>query len=78
MHGETRRGVREFVGARIRTIRERRGMSVRKLSELSDIPEFMISTIEGGRMRITFENLLCLARALGVSVVELFGDGDTD
>ena len=53
-------------------------MSVGELSELSDIPEFMIGTIEGGRMRITFENLLCLARGLGVSVVEFFADDEGD
>jgi transcriptional regulator with XRE-family HTH domain len=75
MHGETRRDVRAFVGARIRGVRERRGMDVRTLSELSDIPEFMIGALEGGGMQMRFENLLCLARALGVSVEEFFGDG---
>ncbi len=78
MHGETRRGTREFVGARIRAIRERRGMGVGKLSELSDIPEFMINTMEHGRMQMRFENLLCLARGLGVSVVEFFSDDEGD
>ncbi|MHC5054507.1 MAG: helix-turn-helix domain-containing protein [Planctomycetota bacterium] len=69
MHGETRRDVRALVGARIRGLRERRGMGVQTLSELSDIPEFMIRALEGGRMRqMCLENLLCLARALGVPV----------
>ena len=76
MHGETRHDVRAFVGARIRALRERHGMSVRTLSELSDIPEFMIRTLERGGMQMRFENLLCLARALGVSVVEFFGDNE--
>ena len=76
MHGETRRGTREFVGARIRAIRERCGMDVRTLSERSDIPEFMVNTMEHGRMQMRFENLLCLARALGVPVTELFTDPD--
>jgi transcriptional regulator with XRE-family HTH domain len=78
MDGVTRRDVRAFVGGRIRAIRERRGMDVRTLSELSDIPEFMIGAIERGRMRVTFENMLCLARALGVGVTELFEDGGGD
>ena len=74
MHGETRRDVRALVGARIRAIRERMGMGVRTLSALSDIPEMMIGQMERGAMLMRFENLLCLARALGVPVTELFGD----
>ena len=78
MHGETRRGTREFIGARIRAIRERRGMDVRTLSERSDIPEYMVRQMERGRVTISFENGLCLARGLGVPVIELFGDDEDD
>ncbi len=77
MHGETRRETREFVGARIMWFRVARGLSVRELSDLSDIPELLLTTIERGRTRITFENLLCLARALDVPVVELFVEDDS-
>ena len=76
MHGETRRDVRALVGARIRAIRQRTGMGVRTLSALSDIPELMIGQMERGAMLIRFENLLCLARALGVSAVEFFGEAE--
>ncbi len=76
MHGETRRDVRALVGARIRAIRERSGMGVRTLSALSDIPELMIGQMERGAMQMRFENLLCVARALGVPVTELFGDDE--
>ena len=76
MYGMTRRETREFVGARIRAIREARGLSVSDLQDLSDVPELMIATIERGRMVMRFENLLCLARALGVPVTELFTDPD--
>ncbi len=78
MHGETRREAREFVGARIRTIREVRGLSLRGLSDLADIPELMLGMIERGRKRITFENILCLARALGVPVTDFFSDDEGD
>ena len=78
MHGETRRDVRAYVGARIRSLRRRRGMEIETLSERSDIPEFMIRAMEGGRTRMRFENLLCLARALGVPVIEFFGDDEGD
>ncbi|MHC5057447.1 MAG: helix-turn-helix domain-containing protein [Planctomycetota bacterium] len=72
MHGETRRDARAFVGAWIRELRRRSGMGVATLSELSDIPEFMVRALEGGRMQMRFENLLCLARALGVGVTAFF------
>ncbi|MHC5055790.1 MAG: helix-turn-helix domain-containing protein [Planctomycetota bacterium] len=74
MHGETRRDVRALVGARIRSLRQRSGMGIVTLSEVSDIPEFMVRALEGGRMQMRFENLLCLARALGVPVIDFFGD----
>ncbi len=77
MHGETRREVRAFVGARIRQLREERGLSLRGLCDLSDIPELMIGQMERGAMLMRFENLLCLARALGVPVTELFGENVT-
>jgi transcriptional regulator with XRE-family HTH domain len=76
MHGETRRDVRVFVGARIRQLRKERGLSFRDVSDLADIPELMIGQMECGATHIRFENLLCLARALGVSVVEFFGDAE--
>ncbi len=76
MHGETRRGTREFVGARIREIREARGLSLRGLCDLADIPELMIGQMERGRMLIRFENMLCLARALDVPVIEFFADDE--
>ena len=71
MEGMTRREVRELVGARIRRLREARGLSRRELTRLSDIPELTIGMTEIGRMRIRFETLLCLARALGVPVTKL-------
>ena len=74
MLGETRREVREIIGARIRQIREAQGLSLRGLCDLSDIPELMIGQMECGAMLMRFENLLCVARALGVPVTELFGD----
>ncbi|MHC5057547.1 MAG: helix-turn-helix domain-containing protein [Planctomycetota bacterium] len=76
MDGMTRRDVRAFVGARVREFRRRSGMGIRTLSEISDIPELMVGAIERGRMRVTFENLLCLARALGVGVTAFFEDDE--
>jgi len=74
MHGMTRREVREMVGARIRAVRQSKGMGFRTLSCLSDIPELMIGRMERGATPIRFENLFCLARAMGVSVTTFFED----
>jgi transcriptional regulator with XRE-family HTH domain len=68
--------VRVFVGARIRQLREERGLSFRPLSDLADIPELMIGQMERGATLMRFENLLCLARALGVPATELFGEAE--
>jgi len=76
MDGMTRREVREMIGGRLRALRQSRGMGLQTLSCLSDIPEMMIGQMEIGRTCITFENLFCLARALGVSVMEFFNDDD--
>jgi transcriptional regulator with XRE-family HTH domain len=76
MHGETRRDVRALVGARMRTVREGRGLSLRALSDLADIPELMIGQMERGAMLVRFENLLCLARALGVPVTKFFEEAE--
>ena len=78
MHGMTRREVGTRLGARVRELREQRGMGLRTLSELSDIPEFMIGAIERGSMRFTIEHLLCLARGLAVPVTAFLGPDDTD
>jgi len=76
MHGETRHGTRELIGARVRTLREACGMTVEMLSVRSDIAEFIIRAIENGWSDYTFEQLLCLSRALGVPVVKFFGDDE--
>ena len=70
----TRREVRVAMGARIRAIRQSKGMGLQTLSCLSDIPEIMIGRMEIGRTRVTLENLFCLARALDVSVMVFFED----
>ena len=74
MHGKPGRGVYEFLGARIRSMREARGLSLRELCNLSDISDVSLTLIERGWTNITTEALLCLASALRVPVIEFFGD----
>jgi transcriptional regulator with XRE-family HTH domain len=60
----------------MRTVREGRGLSLRALSDLADIPELLIGQMERGAMLVRFENLLCLARALGVPVTKFFEEAE--
>ena len=78
MDDEKGHGPREFVGARIRRLREARGLSVRDLSDRSDVPDFTIGAIERGKKITRLEYLEDLARALGVPLVEFFGDEEGD
>lgn len=61
------------VGRVIRAIREKRGLSLRALAELSDLSVNAVSLIERGQSSPTVATLHRLAAALGVRIVDLFG-----
>jgi len=61
------------VGRRIRELRERRGLSLRTLAELSGLSVNAVSLIERGQSSPTVSTLHRLAAALGVRVVDFFG-----
>jgi len=72
-YGEASRWkIRREIGARIRGLREAKGLSVCDLAERSAVPEMEIGILENGRRSVRFETLLCLAGALGVSPTSLF------
>jgi len=60
------------VGARVRDLREARGLSLRGLSARSGLSINAISLIERGRSSPTVASLHALAGALGVPIVDLF------
>ncbi len=74
MHYEeaSRWKIRREIGARIRGLREAKGLSVDELAERSAVPEMELGILEKGKRSVRFETLLCLARALGVSPTSLF------
>ena len=78
MHGTTRRGRRQFVGARVRALRRLWGMTVEGLAERSTLPDFLIRAIEDGWTDFPSEHLYCLARALGVGTYDLLGGPEDD
>lgn len=61
-----------LVGSRIRSLRERQGLSLRSLSTRCGLSTNAISQIERGENSPTVSSLHQLANALGVSITELF------
>ncbi len=66
---------REAMGARIRRLREARGMTQEKLSDSADIGRVTLVRIEKGEQSPRLETLMALARALDVPLEELLVEG---
>lgn len=64
------------VGARIRTLRKTKGMSQGELGTASGVTFQQIQKYENGTNRIGASRLQEVARALGVSVSDLFGGAE--
>jgi transcriptional regulator with XRE-family HTH domain len=63
--------VRLLVGQRIRHYREKQGWSQEKLGEIADLDRTYVGRIERGEKNIGLENLVRLARVLGVRTSRL-------
>lgn len=59
------------IGAAIRSLRERRGLSIEALAGEADLHTVSVSRIEGGTQNLTWEALTSLADALDVDAIEL-------
>ena len=59
-------------GARIRGLRQTRGLSQEKLAEIADLHRTYISSLELGERNVSLKNIQALADALGVSLEDLF------
>lgn len=62
----------EALGARIRTIRHERGLSLRDLGGLTGLSISFLSLVERGRSGLALTSLHTIAEALGVDVGSLF------
>lgn len=65
-------GVAESVGARIRSVRQRRGLSLRGLSAQADVSIGMLSQIERGVTDPSLQTLRQVSRALDVPLFDFF------
>ncbi len=67
-----RRDIRKLLGARVRELREERGLSQDELGNRSGMSDMQVGLIENGSKPIRCEDLVCLAKGLGVSPVAFF------
>lgn len=70
-HENTHRG-RVAFGRRVRSIRESQGLSQEHLAEVAGLHRTYVSSLERGQRNVGLDNILALARALGVPTAELF------
>ncbi len=68
-HIQRLRAVRRQIGGNIWRLRQRRRMTIRKLSQLSGVPEWRIDQYELGKNEIGVEELLRLSCAMQVDWV---------
>ena len=66
------RDIRYYLGERIRELREQRGMSQEGLGTKAKIHRTYIGSVERGEQNVSIINIERIARALGVSLAELF------
>lgn len=59
-------------GARVRELREQRGMTQETLAGLSDMSRAFLSQVETGAQNVSVEKVVNLANALRVAPSELF------
>lgn len=62
----------EQFGAKVRKYRKKRKLSQEKLAELADLHRTYIGQVECGKRNLALKNIEKLAKALGVSVKDLF------
>ena len=68
----------ETARRRLRSLRQARGWTLDDLAARAHVGASTISRIETGRRRLALDQLVTLARALGVTVDDLLTDGDGD
>jgi len=63
------------LGARIRSLREMRGMSLKELAKVAEFEYHNLSRLENGRIGYSTDSISRIARALDVTIADLFSQG---
>ena len=69
---------RRRLGVRVRSSREKRGLTQQSLADVIGIDRTYLSGIENGRRNVSFENLVRLARGLDIPLSELVDGVDVE
>src|SRR5690606_41737706 len=64
------------IGALLRSLRSRRGWTLKQMSEHSGIPLSTLSKVEHDRLTLTYDKLLQLSERLQLRMSELFAEQD--
>ena len=75
-HEERGTAIEASVGAAIRELRQRHGLTIAEVSEQANVSRGMLSKIENGQTTPGLDTLARIARALGVSMSMLFSRYD--
>ena len=65
---------RRRLGENVRQLRLRRGWSQEKLASEAGLHRTYVGSVERGERNVSLDNIVAIARALGVSVQELLRD----
>lgn len=66
--------IKQKFGLKIKELRKQRGLSQEKLANLAEIDRTYLPTIEKGERNVSIEVADKLAKALGVTVKDLFDE----
>ena len=66
------------LGSLIRSIRARKGWTLKEMSATSGIPVSTLSKVEHDRLTLTYDKLQQLSRSLNIRMSELFAEGGDD
>ena len=69
--------VRANLGARIRTLREERGMSQYTFADMISMDRGYLGNVERGYRNISLDNLSKIARGLDITLSDMFADVDS-
>ena len=64
--------IQQLIGNRIREVRKEKGYSQEELAALADLDRTYMTSVECGKRNISIVNLHRIAKALGVTLEELF------
>lgn len=59
-------------GKNVRALRLKKGLSQEKFAEICDLHRTYIGGIERGERNVSFNNIIAIAKALGVVISKLF------